>query len=121
MNIENLTKVAEWLEAGAKQIPGTDITGFNMRDFFAADHDNDCGTTCCIAGFIIAASGNQNRRDGYTIPAQELYGLTWRQADALFFGGEIRLASVTPAWAARCVRKLIAANKVDWLGTQEDA
>lgn len=54
--IEALTKVAEWLEAGAPHVQVSDdieIGHFNMEYAVVADPDDGgCGTACCIAGAV---------------------------------------------------------------------
>lgn len=54
-----LTKVAQWLEAGAPHVQVTDdleVGHFDMEYAVVANpydiHGNDCGTACCIAGAV---------------------------------------------------------------------
>lgn len=119
MNIERLNIIAEWLEAGAPHKDGVD--GFDMRDFI--NEYAECGTTCCIAGAAIQFFGGG---DG-GMPedkATALLDLDCTTASNLFYGGimtvdgQVDLEDITPAWAARCIRKLIATGEVDWVGTQ---
>lgn len=127
MNITRLTTIAEWLEAGAPHRDG--VGGFDMRTFL--NPLNDCGTTCCIAGAAIQFFGDQSAREvlsrgRFVAPtATAILGLSEGSAKSLFFGFAINgdiidLREVTVAWAARCIRKLIATGVVDWEGTREE-
>lgn len=95
-----------------------------------------CGAICCIAGAAVqfeqdsrspskALNGVQ-RGTAYDDLAADILGITNRQAKMLFFAededGEQLwdLSSITPAWAARCVRKLMETGEVDWRGTRGD-
>lgn len=51
-----LTKVAEWLEAGAPHVDadGRHIDDFNMNYSL---RDTGCGTSCCIAGAVYQFEG----------------------------------------------------------------
>lgn len=127
MNAERLTAIAEWLEAGAPERDG--VAGFDMRDFIDR---RSCGTYCCIAGAAVAMFEpslflNNNPYTGDTL-ATEILDLDEDTADALFYalGASTDAMDWSPAvvaddaaWAARCVRKLIATGKVDWPGTRE--
>lgn len=53
MNIDRLTELAVWLEAGAPVSHG--VTEFNMAGFIEAP-TKGCGTACCIAGAAIQFS-----------------------------------------------------------------
>lgn len=128
MNIDKLVEIAEWLEAGATYVKG--VSRFDMTHFIERDH---CGTSCCIAGAAIQFDRKFPYADGEVTGAHEtarrILGLTFAQALALFYGegsdcvldpdeGDINpLSRITPAWAARCIRKLIETGKVDWAGT----
>ena len=118
MNIERLNIIAEWLEAGAPHKDGVD--GFDMRDW---KRYTDCGTMCCIAGTAYQFFGGEGK--SFFIQAANLLELDYKTAERLFYAlkgspgeGVIDLATITPAWAARCIRKLIATGEVDWVGTQ---
>lgn len=94
----------------------------------------DCGTVCCIAGAAIQfnedskSPKNVDPIDNFAT-AKQLLGLSYWQASALFYGevqdedgdtvSAVRLDRITPAWAARCIRKLIETGEVDWLGTEK--
>lgn len=118
MNVERLTVIAEWLEAGAK--PRRFVKGgFNMSWFFG---ENNCGTTCCIGGAAQAFFGLRlpkflaENRD-----PQKILGLTDMQADELFYEltwVQRNTFEQERAHAARCIRNLIATGKVDWKGTR---
>lgn len=115
MNIDRLTTIAEWLEAGAPRRDGVD--GFDMRAW--RDPFASCGTTCCIAGAAVEFFGNGGRDDiAYT--AARLLGLEELPWMRLFIPAfrKARIGDITPAWAARCIRKLIATGEVDWEGTR---
>lgn len=55
MNIEILREVQDWLRTGVDEKFNRK---FNMKDWFdgghVKTHKNWCGTTCCIAGFIVS-------------------------------------------------------------------
>lgn len=120
MDIERLNIIAEWLEAGAPHKDGVD--GFDMLSFI---EETPCGTTCCIGGAAIQFFGDSDTSfpDDH---AQALLGLDSDVADMLFYGGmtwdgrgeAVPLEDITPAWAARCIRKLMETGEVDWVGTQ---
>jgi len=118
MNIERLTVICEWLEAGAPHKDGVD--GFDMR---ALVRYTPCGAVCCIAGAASQFFGGKG--ESFFIQAANLLELDCKTAERLFYAfngspeeGRIDPATITPAWAARCIRKLIATGEVDWVGTQ---
>ena len=114
MNVERLTEIAEWLEAGAPHKGAVD--GFNMVDYTT---ETDCGTCCCIAGAANAFAGQPL---GSEACARGLLDLRLGQAEELFapnYPAPADWGDVTPAWAARCIRKLIATGEVDWEGTRD--
>lgn len=142
MNIERLTEIAEWLERGAPERDG--VKGFYMPDFFSMSTDvyydirsalrvgevnradeifRGCGTTCCIAGAAIAFYAEHPATVVTSVytdeigKAAELLELDYNTAIKLF-APAFSMDKIHPAWAARCVRKLIAVGVVDWLGTE---
>jgi hypothetical protein len=132
MNVERLVAIAEWLEAGAPERDG--VSGFCMESF---QQERSCGTVCCIAGaansFWSPLKNQIDTRDlksdsyplatraaellGVEFGPLPLQGLAWD----LFMieGDDFLMRRITPAWAARCIRKLIATGEVDWTGTRE--
>lgn len=63
MNIDRLTYIAQWLEAGAPHLGK--VQGFNISvGIKAISSDPECGTVCCIAG---AATQFFNDEDGYLV------------------------------------------------------
>lgn len=59
---------------------------FDLSLFASGDLLNECGTTGCIAGWTAALAGAGDDVD-IERAAREALGLTWRQADRLFFWG----------------------------------
>lgn len=142
MNIDRLTKLAEWLEAGAPH----ERIRFDMREGIAFDPEQfsprdlaNCGTSCCLAGAAVQFFGSAQRLsdDGALwghfsgVPklgwpdvrdeAMELLNLESPVADDLFqpigvadFDDEYLWFFNDPARAAATVRKLIATGEVDW-------
>jgi hypothetical protein len=125
MNKRRLAAIARWLEAGAPEKKG--VKGFNMKEF------GGCGTACCIAGTARQWWAPNDERSGWhtDIVSAEVLGMEEDKlggeysilrndsnADKLFFP-DVPMISVTPAWAARCIRKLIATGEVDWQGTEK--
>lgn len=97
MNVELLTNIAEWLEAGAPE--AYHGFGFDMRwwkmtgdamDPFGDESRETCGTTCCIAGAAIELSGVMSGFSEWTngadceYVARSVLGLTEEQAQSLF-------------------------------------
>lgn len=121
MNVDKLTEIAEWLEAGAPERKG--VTGFDMEQFV---QDRGCGTACCIAGAAVQFERRipyANQHEAYCDGDPEdfavhILGLTSDQGDALFYGRGVEIEDIDAAWAARCVRKLVVTGEVDWAGTE---
>lgn len=142
MNIELLTKIAEWLEAGGKH----EKKSFNMEtgirfhitDLNLKDDINDCRTSCCLAGAAVQFGGetakvydNDGSVDNYkpevnfglvADEAQELLQLSEEQAEDLFTPNNRLGKSLSyyndAAWAARTIRHLIATGEVDWMAVK---
>lgn len=111
MNIERLTQIAEWLEAGAPHRGG--VAGFDMRYVTST---TDCGTVCCIAG---AANAFFDAHLGMSVNAARRLGINRMQSLELFMPDGYTLeGKYSAAHAARCIRKLIATGEVDWHGTE---
>lgn len=131
MNIDKLTEIAEWLEAGAPERKG--VTRFDMTGYIEdASETPGCGTACCIAGAAVQfdrdepfknnwdfITGRDESTANFDHYAGDILGLDHEQRGALFFGRGVDLDEITPAWAARCIRHLIATGEVDWDGTYE--
>jgi hypothetical protein len=141
MNIDKLVEIAEWLEAGAPESHG--VVKFGMEVFMDPAYNDrpGCGTVCCIAGAVVqfeseepfASHWQHQIRQGMKVSdhARQILELSESNADALFLaydaqdllGDEADQLEVNPltligaAWAARCIRKLIATGEVDWAGT----
>jgi len=123
VNIERLTELAEWLESGAPRKAGVD--GFNMLHF--RNESEYCGTTCCICGAAVTWWYPPEK----LLADRETLGFNWVQLGAkvlnldietayqLFNPTDVFLSYITSAWAARCIRNLIATGRVDWLGVYE--
>ena len=144
MNVELLTKVAEWLEAGAPRVqaPFGRVAGFNMEwvylDLYpdsttrAQNHltdevrerimkGEDCGTTCCIAGYAAILTGHTKWADKSFIQyAIEAFDLPREDAMTLCYPQGLSLSSITPAQAALTIRKLIETGEVDWSHVPDD-
>lgn len=146
MNIERLTKLAEWLEAGAKHERITfDMTrglAFKITEDFDPSKAAACATSCCIAGAAVQFFGNVDElvaADPLPQPhwhrveefawwrvrdeAELLLDLDYTKATSLFephcvYGGGLDDYN-DPAWAARTIRRLIATGEVDWEATRE--
>lgn len=132
MNVELLTKVAEWLEAGAPHTvtPLGDIAGFNMnwvqreidedyRPEFMTEFLNTpyaCGTVCCIAGYAAGLNGDRIDTEDFVEYASHAFDLSRTEANRLcnpFY--EVKdLEKVSPAQAARVIRHLIKTGEVVW-------
>lgn len=140
MNIKLLTQCAAWLEAGAPHVetPNGPINGFDMSYFFNRHVlRNACRTTCCIAGYVLQIAGEGENSSGpcFTDAAADLLEMDELQAQQLFDPESISLErkdhidgpnyirnhNITPDWAARATRHLIATGEVDWEATRDAA
>lgn len=142
MHIERLTKLAEWLEAGAphETITFDMTTSMRFRKFDANDphYTATCGTVCCLAGAAVQFFHEdfdffveRGIRNSYICADADEDEYSWTQirdaalrlldlprltADALFVpaqGTPLEQYS-DPAWVARTLRHLIATGDVDW-------
>jgi hypothetical protein len=149
MNTERLTKLAEWLEAGAthERITFDMQCGVTFNDdgdgraFVEGTKDfEDCRTTCCIAGAAVQFFADQETldalRDDFNAKYEEeltwtnvfeqaadLLGLSYQEAEDLFTP-DVSLGGTLkcfsdPAWAARTIRHLISTGEVDWEATAQ--
>ena len=123
-----LDRIATWLEADAPARDG--VNQFNMGYFIAAAK---CGTVCSIAGAVVQFNQTDRGEPTYgpndmisaDIRASEILDLDFELANNLFLGQDSEypydvtfLEDITPAHAARCIRKLIDTGTVDWTGTR---
>jgi hypothetical protein len=145
MNIERLTKLAEWLEGGAlHQTIIFDMSkGVSFTEVIPHDPQAsiECGTSCCIAGAAVQMFNdlpalflgqeergylsNYGREIEWRVvgqEARELLELSVDQAERLFEPHLHHDHTIyyfnDPAWAARVIRHLIATGNVDWNGTR---
>lgn len=124
MNIERLTKIAEWCEAQVRKEVTHEL--LSMETFRSPVAH--CGTAYCIAGYAVdcfyeTVTGikySWQLNEGTSTVATQLLELPADVAHELFFAehSEERLSRIDAAWAARCIRKLIATGVVDWPGTR---
>lgn len=134
LNVERLSELADWLEAGA---PHKHIT-FKMNHFIdpklidstkPCTKDNICGTACCIAGAatmfyhpeVFHVYTDVVMDVNYHDLAREALGLNDDQARQLFYANLSDLDYITPEWAAKVIRNLIKTGKVDWKKFQPEA
>ena len=133
LNVERLNELADYIDgtkhiqfdtafnqAVCKRTPRKPQKWFNMSAWFQvvrrknrAGVYQECGTTGCIAGWArqLYAGG---KGDAFNT-AKDLLGLTWDQADDLFYTRGIRRKSlVSPHRAAKVLRRLAKTGKVDW-------
>jgi hypothetical protein len=122
MNIERLTAIAEWLEAGAPERDGVQYFDMKWWNSDLKSITGYCGTVCCIGGAASLWWSTCRYSDDH---AAEALGLNYSTANQLFYptdSDQIDLMDAVgsnAAWAARCVRNLIATGYVDWEGTRE--
>lgn len=135
MNKERLSKLADWLEAGAPH----EHVEFDMGSFLGLTDANGnmtqnvkeaCGSLCCIAGCaaqffapdeLVAAI--EIGGVGYNVLhiATKALDLDMKDARLLFLPPTNDLAyvgysydNITPKMAAKVIRHLIKTGKVDW-------
>ncbi|MDR3445950.1 hypothetical protein [Dyella sp.] len=123
---QRLIEVAEWLEAKTPAKAG--VVEFDMSHWV---EQNECGTSCCIAGAIVqfdqAANGRAALSVGeigeidegladhyYSIGdyAGDLCGLNTAQADELFTNN----LDATPSDAATAIRRFLDTGEMYWDG-----
>jgi hypothetical protein len=124
MNKRRLAAIARWLEAGAPEKKG--VVGFDMGELL---HFEDCGAVCCIAGAAMQFFGDkQNHYHCDYFGGLRLLGLNdvlgnqlcspkWHAQGPDPFTS---YKEVSPAWAARVIRKLIKTGVVDWAGCKNE-
>lgn len=135
LNTELLTRISDWLKAGAPET-GQGF-GFDMNTWIEAEalgDDNWCGTACCIAGAALVFGDNEavvttldahSRGYGagqfihwYNIDtlAAEALGLNSYQAQRLFEPWSFFDIPdhITPAQAAATIDRLIETGDVVW-------
>jgi hypothetical protein len=140
MHLTRLVMLAEWLEAGAPE--KDNVTRFSMTNWIVPQK-NSCGTACCIAGATVQFFNDEARtfkseQDVYNASlkgvqeyARGLLDLTKDQANDLFYANEYfivenedalyyskALKAITPAHAARVIRKFIATGEIDYIGCE---
>lgn len=137
MNIELLTEIAEWLEAGAphetEQAKGAtfhmDYVKKNINELYVTAYANlmendwitpSCGTVMCIAGATLQFSGielNHFNMSKDMIKAGEILELDTVKYQTLFEPWDyykIGAEDITPAMAAKTIRNLIETGEVVW-------
>jgi len=123
LNIPILEEVAQWLESGAPHTQQHPFS-FDMSYFY---RETDCGSAACIAGAVVQFA---NKVDLSTLTqvdilaqARNIINLTYQEADELFAPAdesdqlneyEVQHESISPQWAARTIRHLIATGNIDW-------
>lgn len=137
MNIPELVKLAEWLEAGGDD-KDPDGVKFFMPKYYTEDvqarGDTGCGAAACMAGAVVVHAnklpvGKRGYSENLDIhkTATEILGLDDGIAAQLFTPEDTYdedgdtlfcLDNVTPTWAARVVRDLIRTGYVDWEGNK---
>lgn len=122
---ERLTRLAEWLEAGAPH----EHVKFNMRTYFrfTGEHgetvpflEEACGAVCCIAGAATQFFDPDRVRTYCYVGkqvfkhAKNLLGLTWGQAQDLFIPRTLHRDKIKPQDAAKVIRHFLDTGEVDW-------
>lgn len=125
MNIQNLNRVAEWLEAGAPHVIFNMLVGIgNVDELIDVSGHSDCGTVCCIAGaaqlMSVAPEGQEFPDIETQIQMQqnadwadtEEVALEWLglQDDSLFSFHQAP-DNCTPLQAAAAVRRVMAGQE----------
>lgn len=127
MNIERLSEIATWLEAGAPHEEGG--MAFNMNYVYLTQEDairfersydlpKDCGSVACIAGTAVAWYNPYyltNYCEGF---AADVLGLSEEEGDMLFYpwdhyDGDGQ-PDLSPKSVAKVIRNLIKTGEVDW-------
>lgn len=146
LNIENIKKVRDFIASlPPKRKVNMSTWGAPLDEDLPSDHligapaeqliKADCGTVACIAGWTCALLAPQTSLSIYNTPdkAQQLFGLTQAQANALFFAipseGEARgwdrtyddrdpkwpdLDEITADQAVATLDRLIETGEVRW-------
>ena len=109
----------QWLKAGGEE------PNFNLSDWRV---EADCGTVCCIGGFIDQLVCKEEGTKPPLYPRKFLdQHKDWERLNDLFFPLQ-EVEEVTDniyedvagdtKWAARCVRKVLDEGVIDWVGTR---
>lgn len=126
MNKERINELADRIDAVK---PGDEI-GFNMDNFISTPWRDDegtlitpkdfsgaeCGTACCIAGWIALGHEEERREKMQTFTefGSKHLGIGWEIGYALFHPDEDAAWNATPQQAAKVLRILAATGRVDW-------
>lgn len=97
MNIDRLTKLAEWLEAGAKHerihFDMTRGLAFKITEDFDPKKPADCDTSCCIAGAAVQFFGGDARLTRSAESAQERTDLGFLREDGFTESGWLSISN----------------------------
>lgn len=120
MNKNRILTIASDVLAGRAY--GPEKVTFNMREFLV---HGDCGTTACIAGFVVLRYGSDIEqailrcgpiKNNVVRIAGDILGLEFDTAADLFLGrpdGSL-WGEITPEIAHRVLMKLARTGDVDW-------
>lgn len=119
---KNRDELLAWLDAGAPETPCTaypqPITGFCMSDFYAA---GNCGTVCCMAGFLLRNTPEEDIHTPFDTAAGRLIGIEDAIDSKRLFIPSVSADAIftkDTRWAAACMRKFFDTGIVDWKGTK---
>lgn len=119
---ERLIRVRDWLRQGAPPIPCCNVEAFSMAAGIESNSPSwdgtlpDCGTTCCIAGAVVAFNqantylpdfpwSDVSRRAHAPIVERELHEL---------FAEHLQVDGIPPHHAADVIDHYIDTHTVDW-------